>query len=472
MTITTNVPAPTFGPTGFVPPTEQAILTGVQEDYNSAFGGDLDPSLETPQGQLASSTTAIIAEANSQFANITQQVDPAFATGRMQDAIARIYFLERLPSEPTVTQCQCSGLSGVVIPVGALAVDEDGNIYTCTEAGVIPSGGSITLTFACNTLGPVPCPANTLNAIYQAIPGWDSVNNSSDGVIGQNTETPAQFEARRAQSVAQNSIGSLSAILGAVLSVPGVLDAYVTENVNNTTTTIGGVSLAAHSLYVAVVGGLAQSVANAIWSKKAPGCGYNGNTTETVTDSNSGYSLPFPTYQVTFEIPSSVPILFAVTIANNALVPSNAATLIQNAIISAFAGGDGGPRARIGSTVYASRFYAAIAALGSWAQIVSLQVGSINDPVATFTGAIVGTALTVSGVTGTIAIGQTVLDAAGEVLPGTTIVSGSGTSWVVSNSQTVTSESMATALPNQNLANNNINQEPTISANNIAVTIS
>jgi hypothetical protein len=65
----------------------------------------------------------------------------------------------------------------------------------------------------------------------------------------------------------------------------------------------------------------------------------------------------------------------------------------------------------------------------------------------TFTGSISGTALTVSGVTGTIAIGQTLYGAG--VTAGTTITGGSGTSWTVNNSQTVTSESMAAAGTDQ-----------------------
>ena len=34
--MTTNVPAPMFGPTGFVPPTEEAILDGVESTVEVA----------------------------------------------------------------------------------------------------------------------------------------------------------------------------------------------------------------------------------------------------------------------------------------------------------------------------------------------------------------------------------------------------------------------------------------------------
>lgn len=376
MTVSTNVPKPAFGDNGFVAPSEQVVLAGVQADINAAFGGGVNPALSTPQGQLASSTTAMIGNFDDTFVKYVNLVDPAYSSGRMQDGIARIYFLERNAAQPTAVQAQCVGGEGVIIPQGALARAADGNIYTCTTGGVIPVGGAIALPFACNVTGPIACPADSLSSIYRAIPGWDSINNAEDGVLGNDVEGPRAFEARRRASVAQNSRGSLPSVLGAVLSIAGVLDAYVTENTSNSPVTIGGVSLVAHSLYVAVVGGDLDEVATAIWSKKAPGCNYNGNTTRTVVDDNSGYSPPLPSYEVTFEVPDALPILFAVTINNNAQVPSNATALIQAVIIAAFGGADGGTRARIGSTIFASRFYASVGALGTWAQIVSIKIGS------------------------------------------------------------------------------------------------
>lgn len=466
---TTNVPGIVWGDTGPVIPSGPAVLAGVQADYNVSFSVTFNFNLNTPQGQLTSTTAAVINNANQFWAWLVTQVDPAYAMGRMQDAIARIYFLERNPSEPTVVPATCTGGEGVVIPVGALAIAEDGNIYSCTEEGTIPAIGFIDLPFACNTVGPIECPADSLNEIYQAIPGWDTITNAEAGVTGNDTESRADFEIRRAASVAQNSRNTLLAIQGAVLAVENVLDAYCTENPLDVPATIGGVSLAANSLYVAAVGGLAQEVGDAIFSKKAPGCAYNGNTTVTVTVTE-GYSPPYPTYSVKFQTPAALEILFAVNIVNSALVPADAATQIQDAIIAAFAGEDGGSRARIGATIYATRFIAPVAALGSWVQIISLLVGSTNTANATFTGSISGTALTASGITGTIAAGQTVSGTG--VTVGTKIVSGSGGSWVVSNSQTVASTTMKTAKATLNDEDVNIDQVPTIDAANITVTVS
>ena len=299
--MTTNVPQPTFGANGFTFPSEAAIYTGVFADINAAFGGNLNPSIATPQGQLSTTEAAVIGDCYAMFAWYCNQVDPALNEGRMQDAIGRIYYMTRFEATSTVAQCVCSGLDGVVIPVGALAQGVDGNLYVCQEQGTIV-GGSVTLQFACAVTGPISCPENNVNSIYQAIFGWDTINNPTDGTLGSNAETPQQFEARRSASVAANALGILDAILGSVLAVTGVLDAYVTENYNAYPAPIGGYILGPNSIYVAVLGGAAADVAMAIWTRKAPGAGYNGNTTQQVQDPSPQYIPPVPTYYVTWEI--------------------------------------------------------------------------------------------------------------------------------------------------------------------------
>ena len=109
--MTTNVPQISFTANGFVAPTEQAILAGVQADYNAAFGGNLNfgtttqPGGAPPQVQMAGSTAAIIADADGTFIQFVNQVDPDNAEGFMQDAIGRIYFLNRIPGAPQRSSC-------------------------------------------------------------------------------------------------------------------------------------------------------------------------------------------------------------------------------------------------------------------------------------------------------------------------------------------------------------------------------
>jgi len=381
---TTAVPAIQFTPTGLVLPTDAAILAGVQSDQQRAFGGNLSLSLSSPQGQLAQAQTAVISAKNAEIARIVNQVDPANAAGVMQDAIGAIYFMRRIAASGTVVAGTCSGLAGTVIPAGAIAQDTAGNQYALLSPVTIASSGSAVGQFQCLTTGPIACEIGTLTTIYKAISGWESITNATAGVPGVNEESRADFELRRQNSVGVNALNSIQSVLAAVLAVPNVIDAYVTDNSTSGTVNTGPTNfpIVANSIYVAVAGGAAADVAKAIWSKKSLGCAYNGSTTYTYTDSSTGV-LPYPTYTVKWVTPTSVPVYFAVSIVNNSSVPANITELVQDAILAAFNGQDGGSRARIGSTLYAGRYFAGISAIGNGVELLSIGIGTAPSPSAT-----------------------------------------------------------------------------------------
>jgi hypothetical protein len=430
--MTTSVPSIQFTPTGVVVPDQSAVLAGVQADLNAAFGGRLNfgtptqPGGAPPQVQQATSYAAIINDANGVIAELVDQVDPDNATGFMQDAIGRIYFMNRQAGAPTVVTCLCGGGLGTEITAGvAQAIDTSGNIYICTGTATIDASGFVTTTFANVKVGPIPCPAGTLNRIYAGVTGWSSVTNPADGVIGRNVETAAEFEFRRQNSVAANAHGSLPAIYGAVFDVADVLDAYAAENKGDNPIVIGSTdfTLVGHSFVISVTGGTDVDIANAIWTKKNEGSNMNGNTTETITD-NSGYSFPQPTYPITFLRPTPTAYDFQVNIVNSAALPATIIQDVQAAITAQFNGTNAnGARVRIGSLLLAATFYGPVATCEGPSvpvQVLSIFLGNPFTGTATIVnGSKVITVATVAG-SGKITPGN-VLTGTG-IQAGTTIV--------------------------------------------------
>ena len=377
MPYSSSVPQIVFTPSGVVLPSETAVLAGVQADMNAAFGGGLNPGLETPQGQLASSEAAIIGDKNNQVALIVNQIDPQYADGRFQDAIGRIYYLTRKPATSTSVIATLGGLPGTVIPAGTLAQDTNGYTYASTGAATIGAGSVVDQEFQNIETGALPCAAGTLIKVYQAVAGWDTITNAADGTIGHVVENRTDFELRRKNSVALNAHGSPAAIYAEVFAVNDVLDVYVIDNPTNATVNVGSTAypVLPHSVYVAAVGGVDADIADAIWRKKDLGCDMNGNTSVTLTDT-SGYSYPQPQYVVKFERPPSLAIKFAVQIVNDPLLPLNISDLVKAAIIARFNGTDGTTRERIGALILASRYYGAVASVAPSVPVISVLIGT------------------------------------------------------------------------------------------------
>lgn len=383
----TNVPQITWVNGAPVLPQESDILAGRFADINNAFGNVLGNGSDTPQGQIAASDTAIIGDKNNQIAFIANQINPTYASGQWQDAIGAIYFIQRIQAAGTVVSCTLIGAVGTIIPFGAQVQDTSGYIYQCISAVQIPASGTITAQFQNLTVGAIPANPNTVTKIFSAISGWDTVNNPAAGSIGRDVESRAAFEQRRINSVANNSVNQNSSILSNILAISGVLDAYVVDNATNATMNVGSTNypLAAHATLVSVAGGASADIANAIWKKKGAGSPYpasGGAGIQTYTIYDTGYSAPYPGYTITWLQPTSTPVYFKVTIKNFPTLPSNITQLVQNAIIAAFSGSDGGVKASINQTTFSSRYYAGISAINPNVEILSLFMGLVSTAAA------------------------------------------------------------------------------------------
>lgn len=373
----TAVPNIVISDTGIETPQTEEVLQGVLADFNKAFGGNLNiENVASPQYVLASEIAQAITLQNAGMAYTLAQFDPNTAVGRFQDAIGRIYFIERKPGTPTVVECTITGIPGYTFDAGSMqAQDDNGNIYVNIDNVVINPLGTATAEFRCTEVGSIPCPAGSLSTIYVTLDGWDAITNESAGDPGNDVESRAQFEARRFSIVAKNGQSSLAALYGAIRSIDGVTDCYVAENSTNDVIYVGAtnVALTAHSIYVCVVGGDANDIGLAILQNKTVGAGTNGSSSVSVRDPVLGDSSPIYTYQ--YQRPSFVPILFRVEISQSETLPTGIDAMVKRAIVTRFDEELASDKLGIGDVIYASRFIGAVTAIDDSIDVIDVTVG-------------------------------------------------------------------------------------------------
>lgn len=353
--------------TGFSVQEPQEVREEVAQSWVNAFKSDDTPDIntapETPQGQIIDAETLAITQKDAELAFLANMFNPKTARGIWQDALAEIYFIKRKKAVNSRCYCVLTGLKGTVIEKGSkIQSVADGTYWNLLEDVTIQNNGSVIALFECETEGAVIASPNTLTKIITTVAGWDTVNNIQSATVGTLEESQQAFEKHRYDSVALNSRGTTSSVYARVLQLDNVVGCYVVDNKTNVVKTIDDYDLKPHSIYVAVLGGSNQDIAEAIYKSLSAGCDYNGNTTIDVTDKNTK-SVEY----VTFMRPIQQNVYIKVNLFNKDL-PNDYEDLIKNAIINNFYGldreveiaGETLSRIIMHDDVYSSRFLPSI----------------------------------------------------------------------------------------------------------------
>ena len=256
---------------GVLVPEASEIKSAFQGVFTNALGTDLNLDDSTPQGVIIDDLTTEKQLDNAQILFFLNQLNPDTADGVFQDALGSIYSIQRKPATASIANCVCTGVAGTVLngvntgnPATAQSVN--GDIFQCLNTVTIPASGTTAeIPFVCTETGPKPVGANTVNSIYQKVPGWDSVNNPNGGTLGMNAESREAFEERRKESLSLNATGSLGAVKSALLNIEGVSDVFVYENDGDDDLTYRGVTLTPHSIYCCIEGGTSEDIGEAIY---------------------------------------------------------------------------------------------------------------------------------------------------------------------------------------------------------------
>ena len=353
--------------TGFSVQEPQEVREEIAQSWINAFKSDDTPDIntapETPQGQIIDAETLAITQKDAELAFLANMFNPKTARGIWQDALAEIYFIKRKKAVNSRCYCVLTGLNGTVIEKGSkIQSSADGTYWDLLEDVTINDNSSVTALFECESEGAVIASPNTLNKIITTVAGWDTVNNIQSATVGSLEESQQAFEKRRYDSVALNSVGTTASVFSRVNQIDDVVGCYVVDNKTNVNKIIDDYLLKPHSIYVAVLGGNNQEIAEAIYKSLSAGCDYNGNTQITVVDPHTHAKE-----KVTFMRPTQQNVYIKVNVFDKDL-PDDYENLIKNAVITNFYGqdeqieiaGEAVTRAIMGQDIYASRFLPSI----------------------------------------------------------------------------------------------------------------
>lgn len=353
--------------TGFSVQEPQEVRDEVAQSWINAFKSDDTPDIntapETPQGQIIDAETLAITQKDAELAFLANMFNPKTARGIWQDALAEIYFIKRKKAVNSRCYCVLTGLNGTLIEKGSkIQSSADGTYWDLLEDVTINDNSSVTALFECESEGAVIASPNTLNKIITTVAGWDTVNNIQSATVGSLEESQQAFEKRRYDSVALNSVGTTASVFSRVNQIDDVVGCYVVDNKTNVNKIIDDYLLKPHSIYVAVIGGSNQDIAEAIYRSLSAGCDYNGNTQITVVDPHT-----HAREKVTFMRPALQNVYIKVNVFDKDL-PDDYESLIKNAVITNFYGqdeqieiaGEAVTRAIMGQDIYASRFLPSI----------------------------------------------------------------------------------------------------------------
>lgn len=259
---------------GIIQADTSTILAGVETDFQTAFGADIDLSPETPQGRFAELFSIERAGVLGINAANASQINLDYATGLFLDAIGANFATPRIGATSTRVLATITGTAGTVIPANSIAKSGENQFYA-ENAITIPVAGTIDAYFLSVNTGAIPCEIGTLTTIVSATFGWNTITNNSAATIGTAVEADGIYRTRIKNS-RYNGNGFLPDVKTKLNTVPNILSSFAYDNGDSSPVVYDGITIAKNSVFVVADGGNDAAIAEAIFNSKGAGCGYTG----------------------------------------------------------------------------------------------------------------------------------------------------------------------------------------------------
>jgi len=347
------------------------LASTIEDLMQTAFGDNITTAADGVFGHIKDIQALALAEQNDQTEFVADGMNPSAAAGAALSALVLLNGIQRQESAFSTVSLTCTSLpAGTTIPAGSLASDPDASYQWATDAQlVIGASTTDTVSATCTVAGAVTAAAGTITQIDTPKYGWGAVNNLASATPGQTEEADGTLRARRTTVAKRASTVSTSAVYAAVSDVSGVTDCLVLENTSGSTNAYG---VPAGNIWVIVLGGADNDIAEAMALHHGGGGGSYGSSSGVYANPTTGEN---ETYY--FDRPSDVNIYVTVNISTDGDYPVDGDDDISDALVAYSAAS-----LKMGKTVKHSRLYTPVNTVDGHT-IDSLYVDTTATPTAT-----------------------------------------------------------------------------------------
>lgn len=282
--------------------TVEEIIGNIVNGLQLIYGQDINVAANSPDGQNVNIFAQAARDMRELLVAVYNGFAPESAFGIVLDQRVSINGITRRAGTFTIqpiaiTVDRAMNLPGLDADIdnpdgtGFTVSDDAGNAFILAASQVIAAPGVYTFDFRAQAIGVVETQPNTITNQVTVTLGVTAVNNPDvASSVGVAEESDVELKVRRARSFFLAATGPGDAVEAAILATAGVVDAYVAEN----DTDAPAEDVPARSIWCIVDGGGDADVGQAIYSKKAPGCGMKGSVTTVITRPNgSSFTAKF-----------------------------------------------------------------------------------------------------------------------------------------------------------------------------------
>jgi len=281
----------TIGVNGLETKTLTELIDELTVAFQTVYGADINLDPNSPDGQIVNILAQEGIDLRELLALINADFDPDQAEGTILDQRVAINNIKRNAGTYSTVDVEIVvdralslvGLDSQAdtlnpnIPNLYTGKDNAGNLYYLLESQAPASAGTYTYAFRAASIGAVIIPASSVTTASTIIAGVVSINNPNPATVqGSNEETDTELKIRRRKSTANSSVGLDDSVEGALAALPGVIQALVVDNPEDTTDAFG---TPAHTMWAIVDGGTPSQIAQVIYAKRSLGCGMRGSET-------------------------------------------------------------------------------------------------------------------------------------------------------------------------------------------------